>query len=357
MGSSPSACPQTPANNFPESEEARMVDEFVKLGLLNMAPQQSLSFLIFNQLFLKSFKNFLSSIESEIFIGPDVKDELRLRKFEKMDSLCNEFPKYLSSMFFIEWRLTETREIMSQISRGREKLLATLPELTVIKNGNPSSIPLASASLAGDSDYATSVAVEIFSSEFSSVFPNEILPNSTVYIPDSSIIENAIDSCDQHEITPFYKSNEWLLYFIASSELLPIAVTISNISSVNPSFPLIYVNECFELMSGRNRKELIGNPGTFMQTRATVMLPNQLRIIERLSRSVRNGEDWTIASLISSRKNGQQFSNMVGVKPITDMSSNKKYLITIQMEINKCESMRYCRDMIQTMVRAIPSNI
>ena len=71
------------------------------------------------------------------------------------------------------------------------------------------------------------------------------------------------------QLTRFLRANPWLKALVGSFEDLPVCISIASASAEMRGFPLVYVNKCFEMITGYNRSEIIGQNCKFLQVRAS----------------------------------------------------------------------------------------
>jgi hypothetical protein len=69
------------------------------------------------------------------------------------------------------------------------------------------------------------------------------------------------------QLTRFLRANPWLKALVGSFEDLPVCISIASASAEMRGFPLVYVNKCFEMITGYDRSEIIGQNCKFLQVR------------------------------------------------------------------------------------------
>ncbi len=123
---------------------------------------------------------------------------------------------------------------------------------------------------------------------------------------------------------------KWFDRMITIVENLPICVTISNAKKNILGFPLLYVNKCFEKMTGYNRPDIIGKNCNFLQPDEPprkeelqyVLMKNSLEVSKPISVVITN-----------YKANGIPFKNLIALKPVCDRYGNYIFVIGIQTEV------------------------
>jgi len=249
---------------------------------------------------------------------------------------------FIESENYMEWRHHQRQETNYTLNR-LNSVATTIPELTVDMVGAETGTVHEAEVAWGENstaqhDYNINEAITFTTSI------NDISSDITVEAKlvdnlenDSSLAQNALSSCDKGElftILQCYKPLTWLLRLIIAVDAIPISVTLSHLYPNNSQYPIIYINKHFESIIGKNRIELHGRPGTFLQTPTTLSQPNQRESFRMLHTRIMNGED-SVAKYVCCGRNRRLFHNMIGVKPIKHPNTEHViYVLTIQLEIN-----------------------
>lgn len=147
---------------------------------------------------------------------------------------------------------------------------------------------------------------------------------------------------------------QWSI-FLMHMEAIPFGFTVSAINGTGLCFPLVYVNKYFEDISGQDRSRLLGQSGTFLQTKRTLQLPNQQKVLKKLFKPVTRAQVYITCLTCCNSKN-RLFKNVIGIKPIYLDSSNKscRHFITIQTELGLGDSMDAKVASIEQLFAVIP---
>lgn len=140
------------------------------------------------------------------------------------------------------------------------------------------------------------------------------------------------------EFTRFLHSNDWLKALVGSYEDIPVCISIASASADMRGFPLVYVNKCFEEITGYNRSEIIGQNCRFLQTSNThPALKAEPDSIARLSVGLHNGET-TKVMITNFKKDGTPFKNLLALKPIFDEIGDYAFVVGIQFDCGQNDS-------------------
>mmetsp|Transcript_19742 Transcript_19742/g.19855 ORF Transcript_19742/g.19855 Transcript_19742/m.19855 type:complete len:375 (+) Transcript_19742:118-1242(+) len=326
------------------------VENFFKSALLLAPIEESVEAVLSNQSTADAYSLFMlnnalggNELISETTCTPerDHKGGKNIR-----DSLPLYLQEFLESPEFLNARRRELTEIATYSSRMKGCSETTLPELLPFNKDDHDSYRLREASASIFENIEKSVClvdakIDEDDPPIRKSTETLSLPHSTFYIPYITKSYKTLEISDKKQLQYLYNCNSWLLAFIAVSEYLPYSISLSQATVDRTTFPLIAVNLQFERVSGRLKSEMIGNPGTFLQTRTTITIGMQSQMIQNVTKSIIAGNDM-ITSLICSRRNGEQFHNLIGLKPIfvSDGQNGKstKYVITIQRPLSSMPS-------------------
>jgi len=128
--------------------------------------------------------------------------------------------------------------------------------------------------------------------------------------------------------------SNWLYTLCACAELLPISICIS--SARKRKFPIIYMNQMFETISGYKRQDMVGKPCSFLQdiTDASeedlksVDIKEEKRQLDIL-RDDLSKQKPTNVILTNFTATGEMFYNLLNMKPIFE---NGEYAYVIAMQ-------------------------
>mmetsp|Transcript_10763 Transcript_10763/g.10789 ORF Transcript_10763/g.10789 Transcript_10763/m.10789 type:complete len:377 (+) Transcript_10763:93-1223(+) len=267
-------------------------------------------------------------------------------------------PKFLLSPHYNNWRQKELKETLLYRTNKKKMIGATLPELTSTFV-NPfrmkhEKIHIAEATVSA----FTSQIVTEFDASDQTICESmvSVEANPVTDISRMPSLYQAMDSCDQVEISSLFKQGNWVPSLIAAAETMPIGITVSKAAHQSPcGYPLIYGNKYFERLSKYDRQDLVGLPGTFLQTRETMRLPNQTVVFDRLFNALRQCES-TVAVLTCSR-GVEHFTNVIGVLPVTDQNDVLRYVITIQMDVTRFTNIMEKYKMVLSLIETLPRKI
>jgi PAS domain S-box-containing protein len=160
------------------------------------------------------------------------------------------------------------------------------------------------------------------------------------------------------EFSRFLNSNDWLKALVGSFEDIPVCISIASASADMRGFPLVYVNKCFEEITGYNRSEIIGQNCRFLQySSANPELKAEPDSIARLSMGLSNGET-TKVMVTNFKKDGTPFKNLLALKPIFDEVGDYAFVVGIQFDCGQQDGNIAVKfQMADTFFRLVPNKV
>ena len=252
-------------------------------------------------------------------------------------------PKFLSSDLFAKWcesELKHAKVLMESASISDCTLPEILPSNSDFIDG-PITFTTAVLSI-----HESNIVGEILNNEPRSKPCSETWHTTAHEISsfngrEAEYLEDAVDRSKHHvdylEIDRILRTGSWLFEFIAAVETLPISVTIATARRERGGFPLIYVNDQFEAMTGYNRSEVMGANCKFLQRNYFGSMRSEMDVVECISNSLHYGEPIKVA-LTNYRKDGSPFRILLVLKPVYDIKGEFQYVIGIQLEAARFRS-------------------
>lgn len=133
----------------------------------------------------------------------------------------------------------------------------------------------------------------------------------------SSVENSSIEMTMSRELDRVLVSTSWLTGLLASIESLPVCVSLAAASENMRGFPLIYVNAAFEVTTGYDRGEIIGQNCRFLQIGKEPGHHAEVESVKRLTDALRNAKPVKVA-ITNFKKDGTPFRNLLAMKPIKD---------------------------------------
>jgi len=116
-------------------------------------------------------------------------------------------------------------------------------------------------------------------------------------------------------------------------------------------FPLIYVNKQFEVTTGYQRSEILGQNCRFLQSDVA-----EEASIKRLSEALRSAQP-VKAAITNKNKNGPIFKNLLAMKPLFDERGDYAYVLGIQFDITSPESTPARLKMANELLMMVPDQV
>lgn len=219
------------------------------------------------------------------------------------------FESFLSSQYFEEW-LRRNQQIFKTAYGVHEQ----------DEDLGPSS-----ASTADDSDTEWESSINSQASSVSS-------RHSTV----NSMALSALNVIGRQGSVIFTVNNKsWLSSMLAAVEFIPLAFTIALADEVK-GFPLMYVNNAFEKLTGYKKKDCLGKSCSFLQTNPKTgekVYSSSDTVIQDLSRAIMFGCPYS-ARLNNFKANGDLFMNRLQLQPLYDQRMTYRFVIGLQLEVD-----------------------
>jgi PAS domain S-box-containing protein len=166
--------------------------------------------------------------------------------------------------------------------------------------------------------------------------------------------KRAFFSMEKNDILQLTKKSTWLSSLIAAVECLPMGFSIATADPARHGFPLIYVNKKFEHDTGYSRDYIIGKNCKFLQGKET-----NKKTVRKIHEALRDFKPVT-AILINYRADGSTYRNLITLKPLFDQDGNVRYIIALQVVMEKSEQsldLSNRVDMMNRLMSRLPDNV
>mmetsp|Transcript_25243 Transcript_25243/g.25471 ORF Transcript_25243/g.25471 Transcript_25243/m.25471 type:complete len:391 (-) Transcript_25243:61-1233(-) len=178
-----------------------------------------------------------------------------------------------------------------------------------------------------------------------------------VVFPGYCPVKSVIEAMDVIHMKKILASDIWLFNLLISMEDVPVSLTVSTPAHNNESFPLIYANKYFEVMSGydRGRPDTLGKDMRFLQEHDLCDAHLERSACANIDTALQN-KNQCIQVVKSFRKNGEVFSNYLHFKPITNERGKYVYVVSVQFDIGtSVSSINEARVLSESFMSTIPS--
>eukprot|EP01041_Mallomonas_annulata_P013547 gene13547-28733_t len=274
------------------------------------------------------------------------------------------FAKFLHSRFFDNWRIRETSAALN-LSSEKFHLECTLPELESlsIDLDEPMENPIV-ATVLSPTDLITNVSAKITGnpSRSSLKFKYSDDPRGILLNDDSFLnLQKMLHNCDPIEVPKLlkYDRDGWMTSFLIAAETLPIGITLSSISRERPGYPVIYLNKHFADQSGHKRVEVLGERFGFMQRTGTRILEHSEASVSLATVALGTAQSVIVSIDITHLYN--EYTSIVGIKPIFDNKRNYKFVIGLHLEIKKTststQNIEEKIQLVKDLINLLPSTI
>lgn len=163
------------------------------------------------------------------------------------------------------------------------------------------------------------------------------------------LVSSTLKSVDDQELQFMLRTGNWLHDLIVAVEELPLCVTLATAREERRGFPLVYVNKTFERVTGYDRKEIVGRNCRFLQSRKT-----EMEQIRKLQYALRCALPVKVA-LTNVRKDGEEFINLLAMKPIFDSHGVYSYVVGVQYDITLTGASLRELNMVNDLLNILPN--
>lgn len=283
---------------------------------------------------------------------------------------ANNLRQFLLSKYYMQWRLKESRHAVATTSRDIDK--ATIRTSSSLYHQTK----LAPAELTRDSPSSKHGEGIVFDSDTSqssssvnkmtlSVEDGQytysttgLLGSSPVsthsrleqswHLQNDPVVETAVSSMKSMNIRKFMDlslnafvnigreevekvltGENWLASLLSASEGLPLGLSLATAKAYQHGFPVIFVNKCFQMMTGYQRSDIVGKNLKFLQCKET-----EASQIKKLSDSLRGRRSCTVI-LTNKTATDATFRSVVAVKPILNDVNQYCYIVGIHIDVTK----------------------
>eukprot|EP01041_Mallomonas_annulata_P010882 gene10882-22721_t len=325
---------------------------------------KSVKFDLICQIIKKSLEGFMASTSSSLFSTTenDTSSNSTLAMF-----IRSMFTEFLHSHFFYDWRVKETSEALIALNEN-VKMECTLPELESLScelDKNKKSPVVASVLHSNDLIGTVSATITSNSSEAScktKYLEEPIgLPVDDDITSPSFKFKQLLQNCDPIEVPKLlkYDRDGWMTSFLIAAETLPIGITLSSISRERPGYPVIYLNKHFADHSGYKREDVLGERFGFMQRTGTRILKHSEASVSLATVALGTAQSVIVSIDITHLYN--DYTSIVGIKPIFDNHGNYKFVIGLHLEIKKTSTSNQNIEgeikLVTDLIDALPSTI
>lgn len=127
----------------------------------------------------------------------------------------------------------------------------------------------------------------------------------------------------------------WLSSMLAAVEFIPLPFSIA-LADEEKGFPLMYVNNAFEKLTGYKKKDCLGKSCSFLQinskTGERVYATDDV-IIREIRTALVYGCPHSVR-LQNFKANGDPFTNRIQLQPLYDQRSEYRFVIGLQLEVD-----------------------
>ncbi|KAL3902556.1 MAG: hypothetical protein SGPRY_012019 [Prymnesium sp.] len=141
----------------------------------------------------------------------------------------------------------------------------------------------------------------------------------------------------------------WINTFVHVAETYPACIVISDMSI--PGNPMFFVNQEFCRTTGYAKHEAQGRNCRFLQGPKT-----EAKSVALLQDTLRRGVDCHV-KITNYRKSGEQFENLLTMRPVHDSNGEYRFCIGVQFEITNDSSLRSKVAKLDKMIKLLPKSL
>jgi len=144
-------------------------------------------------------------------------------------------------------------------------------------------------------------------------------------------------------------SGSWLAGLVKATDDLPICICVSSARQDRRGFPIVFVNKMFIETTGYGFDDALDTNCKFLQSSSS-MEPDQEEVIRIALREAKPVK----VIITNHKKSGEQFKNLLAMKPIFDQHGAYRFVISVQFEARPGNSMRML-NFANAMIEMLPS--
>jgi PAS domain S-box-containing protein len=137
------------------------------------------------------------------------------------------------------------------------------------------------------------------------------------------------------------REKTWLTRLVAISEYIPISVSISSANVAHFGFPLLYVNQEFENITGYDRNYILGKNCRFLQPEQP--LPYEEMHYKHIQASLKRAEPVCVI-VTNIKRDNTPFYNLLSLYPIINSDGELLFVIGIQTPVTTDSTIYNARD-------------
>ena len=225
----------------------------------------------------------------------------------------DQFNRFLLSKFYKSWRTVESSHAIATTAQDASNAVQSK-----LLSRNNSSQPKIERK--GQSVFSMSA---MNSTNTGSGRNNKKKPKS------SDLSVRAFVNLDVSEIGRVLGAESWLASLLAAVEGLPVSFCMSTARRERRGFPLMYVNNYFEKISGFKRSDVIGKNCRFLQCEES-----EKSKILILSEALRVGKPATVV-MVNRNYENKRLMNLISIKPVFDDKGRYCYVLAIQIDVSR----------------------
>jgi PAS domain S-box-containing protein len=160
-------------------------------------------------------------------------------------------------------------------------------------------------------------------------------------------IHNSLSgSADSENFSKYEQCAPWVRMFIQAAEEFPMCIVISDMTI--PGAPMMFVNKEFCATTGYEKHEAEGRNCRFLQGPDT-----EPGAITLLGESLRRAQDCHV-KITNYRKDGEEFQNLLSLRPIHDTNGVYRYSVGVQFEVLEGFDLNDRLKALDRLVRLLP---
>lgn len=144
-----------------------------------------------------------------------------------------------------------------------------------------------------------------------------------------------------------------LIHILQQYAHISISVCSASINKSGETFPMVYINPSFCVLTGYRFHECHGKNPRFLQGKDVIQSEENTKSIEIIRNALKNKKDCQV-TIQNIKKDGSMFLNLLGLVPIFDENNNFIYVVGLHFNVTKAEDKQKRQEHLDEAMAKLP---